>query len=81
MDLFRVLGNGAKFNKKRFIEDIALFEPSNKLRKTNDDSNAQMDLIQEIDFFHNSKSALDETLGLSKDKKITEIIEKDQEGC
>jgi hypothetical protein len=26
MDLFKVLGSGARFNKKRFIEDIALFE-------------------------------------------------------
>ncbi len=26
MDLFKVLGSGARFNKKRFNEDITLFE-------------------------------------------------------
>ncbi|PKY37747.1 P-loop containing nucleoside triphosphate hydrolase protein [Rhizophagus irregularis] len=80
MDLFKVLGSGARFNKKRFTDDISLFEPSNKLRKTNDTSDTQMDIMQEINFFHNSKSAIDETLGVIKDKKITKDVEKDQEG-
>ncbi|RGB39672.1 P-loop containing nucleoside triphosphate hydrolase protein [Rhizophagus diaphanus] len=80
MDLFKVLGSGARFNKKRFTDDISLFEPSNKLRKTNDISDTQMDIMQEINFFHNSKSAIDETLGVTKDKKITKDVEKDQEG-
>ncbi|PKK79361.1 P-loop containing nucleoside triphosphate hydrolase protein [Rhizophagus irregularis] len=39
-----------------------------------------MDIMQEINFFHNSKSAIDETLGVTKDKKITKDVEKDQEG-
>ena len=38
-----------------------------------------MDIMQEINFFHNSKSAIEETLG--KDNKITGDIEKDQGGC
>jgi hypothetical protein len=54
------------------------------LRKTeeiDDDSVIQTDLMKEIDFFHNSKNASDETLGISKvEKKITEDIEKYQEG-
>jgi hypothetical protein len=29
MDLFKVLGSGAKFNKKRFFDDITLFEVFN----------------------------------------------------
>jgi hypothetical protein len=30
MDLFHVLGNGAKFNKKRFNDDVTLFEACQK---------------------------------------------------
>lgn len=44
-----------------------------------------MDIMQEINFFHNSKSAIDETLGVTNDKKITKDVEKDaekdKEGC
>ncbi|CAG8529389.1 10320_t:CDS:10 [Funneliformis mosseae] len=86
MDLFKILGSGAKFNKNRFNEDITLFEPSNKSRRINETavdnkSNTQLDLIQEIDFFHNSKSSINETLGItkSKTKEITENLDKGQE--
>jgi hypothetical protein len=40
-----------------------------------------MDVMQEINFFRNSKSAIDETLGVTKDKKITKDVDKDREGC
>ncbi|CAI2169055.1 5511_t:CDS:10 [Funneliformis geosporum] len=85
MDLFKILGSGARFNKNRFNEDITLFEPSNRSKKVNETvdnkSDTQMDLIQEIDFFHNSKSAINETLGISKSKtkEITESLEEVQE--
>jgi len=55
-----------------------------KTNETNDDSDThdtQIDLMQEIDFFHNDKCAMDKTLGISKDKKkISKDIKEDREG-
>ncbi|CAG8497036.1 9977_t:CDS:10, partial [Scutellospora calospora] len=66
MDLFHILGNGANFDKKRFNVDISLFEPQNQkkpVKKVVNDKEAQANLLQEIDFFHNSKAAIIETFG------------------
>ncbi|CAG8588738.1 12577_t:CDS:10 [Acaulospora morrowiae] len=72
MDLFRILGTGAKFNKKRFNEDIGLFEPTSTQETKDPDS--QTNLIQEIDFFHNSKRATDEVLGTKHTKTEEQIV-------
>ncbi|RIB25898.1 P-loop containing nucleoside triphosphate hydrolase protein [Gigaspora rosea] len=66
MDLFHVLGSGARFDKKRFNDDISLFEPQKQkkpVKNVVNDQETQASLLQEIDFFHNSKSAIIETLG------------------
>ncbi|CAG8667386.1 5532_t:CDS:2, partial [Racocetra fulgida] len=81
MDLFHILGNGAKFDKKRFNADISLFEPQNQKKpvKNVNDQEAQANLLQEIDFFHNSKSAIIETLGKEQlsNERVTGYIEEE----
>ncbi|CAG8460372.1 5947_t:CDS:10, partial [Cetraspora pellucida] len=84
MDLFHVLGNGAKFDKKRFNADISLFEPQKQKKsvKNVNDQETQANLLQEIDFFHNSKSAIIETLGkeqLSNESVIGNIEDQNND--
>ncbi|CAG8576898.1 4770_t:CDS:10, partial [Diversispora eburnea] len=81
MDLLKVLGAGAKFDKKRFKDVVSLFEPSNKpipMKKIENDLDMQTNLIQEIDFFHNSKRAIEESLGIKEsiEKVVDEQVEQ-----
>ncbi|KAF9285082.1 RNA-dependent ATPase rok1 [Mortierella alpina] len=55
MDLFRMLGGGARFDKKRFKEDIEVFQP--KAASTGLNADAEAALATELDFFKNKKSA------------------------
>ncbi|KAG0162674.1 RNA-dependent ATPase rok1 [Apophysomyces sp. BC1015] len=58
MDLFHLLGSGAKFDKKRFKGDIELFEAPNDIKKAAKEKNAtatdptlRSQLLDELDFF------------------------------
>ncbi|KAI1320804.1 RNA-dependent ATPase rok1 [Mortierella claussenii] len=53
MDLFRMLGGGARFDKKRFKEDIEVFQP--KAASTGLNADAEAALATELDFFKNKK--------------------------
>ncbi|KAF9953934.1 RNA-dependent ATPase rok1 [Mortierella alpina] len=55
MDLFRMLGGGARFDKKRFKEDIEVFQP--KAASTGLNADAEAALATELDFFKNKKPA------------------------
>ncbi|KAF7727337.1 RNA-dependent ATPase rok1 [Apophysomyces ossiformis] len=58
MDFFHLLGSGAKFDKKRFKEDVELFEAPNDVKKAAKEKNAiatdpnlRSKLLEELDFF------------------------------
>ncbi|KAF9420381.1 RNA-dependent ATPase rok1 [Podila epigama] len=53
MDLFRMLGGGARFDKKRFKDDIEVFQP--KAASTGLNADAEAALSTELDFFKNKK--------------------------
>ncbi|GJJ73878.1 ATP-dependent RNA helicase DDX52/ROK1 [Entomortierella parvispora] len=55
MDLFRMLGGGARFDKRRFKEDIEVFQP--KAADTGLNADAEAALATELDFFKNKKPA------------------------
>ncbi|KAG0042382.1 RNA-dependent ATPase rok1 [Gryganskiella cystojenkinii] len=55
MDLFRMLGGGARFDKRRFKEDIEVFQP--KAADTGLNADAAAALATELDFFKNKKPA------------------------
>ncbi|ORY99133.1 P-loop containing nucleoside triphosphate hydrolase protein [Syncephalastrum racemosum] len=62
MDLFRLLGGGAQFNKKRFGSDIELFEGSAKNSKADknaavNDPKLRSKLLSEIDLFNSAPSS------------------------
>ncbi|KAI8052473.1 P-loop containing nucleoside triphosphate hydrolase protein [Syncephalis plumigaleata] len=52
MEIFKALGAGARFNKKRFSEDIKLFEHTPTATSTPVTNNTN-ELLEEIDFFNN----------------------------
>ncbi|KAF9586763.1 RNA-dependent ATPase rok1 [Lunasporangiospora selenospora] len=51
MDLFRMLGGGARFDKRRFKDDIEVFQP--KATDTGLNADAEAALTTELDFFKN----------------------------
>ncbi|SAM01189.1 hypothetical protein [Absidia glauca] len=52
MDLFRLLGNGATFNKQRFQNDVEIFESTpDAVEDVANDTNARDQLLNELDFF------------------------------
>ncbi|KAG0330826.1 RNA-dependent ATPase rok1 [Podila humilis] len=53
MDLFRMLGGGARFDKRRFKDDIEVFQP--KAAPTGLNADAEAALATELDFFKNKK--------------------------
>ncbi|KAG0316283.1 DEAD (Asp-Glu-Ala-Asp) box polypeptide 52 [Dissophora globulifera] len=55
MDLFRMLGGGARFDKRRFKDDIEVFQP--KAADTGLNTDAEAALATELDFFKNKKPA------------------------
>ncbi|KAK9766840.1 RNA-dependent ATPase rok1 [Basidiobolus ranarum] len=81
MDLFRALGAGARFNKKRFSEDVALFEkPTPSLTEKNNTTNNVDELPHELDFFNNysAKSKKVEKKGSKeKSEQIDEVEEEE----
>ncbi|KAG1170038.1 hypothetical protein G6F70_007300 [Rhizopus microsporus] len=68
MDLFHLLGSGAKFDKNRFKHDIALFEgekeanqiQSKKRNAAAVDSDVRSQLLDEIDFFKTTHTVVDQ---------------------
>ena len=62
MDIFRLLGGGARFDKKRFQHDVNLFESEKEAIRTHikqknaavNDPAVRDQLLQEIDFFNNT---------------------------
>ncbi|KAI8382427.1 P-loop containing nucleoside triphosphate hydrolase protein [Blakeslea trispora] len=62
MDIFRLLGGGARFDKKRFQHDVNLFESEKEANQTQikqknaavNDPTVRDQLLQEIDFFNNT---------------------------
>ncbi|KAG0253002.1 RNA-dependent ATPase rok1 [Mortierella polycephala] len=54
MDLFRMLGGGARFDKKRFKNDMEVFQP--KAGSTGLNADAEAALVTELDFFKNNKT-------------------------
>lgn len=67
MDLFHLLGGGARFDKKRFQHDIGLFEGEKEANQAQsqqknaavNDSNVRSQLLDEIDFFKNTHTIVD----------------------
>lgn len=62
MDLFQLLGGGARFDKNRFKHDVSLFEGEKQANQTQSkkknaavvDPNVRSQLLDEIDFFKNT---------------------------
>ncbi|KAF9998885.1 RNA-dependent ATPase rok1 [Entomortierella chlamydospora] len=67
MDLFRMLGGGARFDKKRFKEDIEVFQP--KAVSTGLNADAEAALATELDFFKNKKPASKKAPAKKNEKK------------
>ncbi|KAG0239761.1 RNA-dependent ATPase rok1 [Actinomortierella wolfii] len=67
MDLFRLLGGGARFDKKRFKEDIEIFQP--KAASTGLNADAEAALSAELDFFKNKKQPVAKN-GSQKPSKV-----------
>ncbi|CAH1757511.1 8900_t:CDS:10 [Entrophospora sp. SA101] len=67
----------SKFNKKRFNDDITLFEAQkiNQNKKIKQDT----DLFREIDFFHNDENSIAESLGEIQFEEKDASIESDSE--
>ncbi|KAF9931812.1 RNA-dependent ATPase rok1 [Linnemannia zychae] len=79
MDLFRMLGGGARFDKKRFKEDIEIFQP--KAISTGLNADAEAALATELDFFKNKKPvAKKEALVNKPVKKAKNNSDSDSEG-
>lgn len=67
MDLFHLLGGGARFDKKRFQHDIGLFEGEKEANQVQSkqknaavvDSTVRSQLLDEIDFFKNTHTIVE----------------------
>ncbi|KAL1923657.1 uncharacterized protein VTP21DRAFT_8637 [Calcarisporiella thermophila] len=82
MDAFRLLCSGARFDRKRFRNEIDLFQPeiTQKEDSENTDEATQANLLQEIDFFKSTKTSSKPTEKTKKDRKRkTEKIAGNQE--
>ncbi|KAG0084364.1 RNA-dependent ATPase rok1 [Podila epicladia] len=67
MDLFRMLGGGARFDKRRFKDDIEVFQP--KAASTGLNADAEAALATELDFFKNKKPEIKKALAPKKAAK------------
>ncbi|KAF9436477.1 RNA-dependent ATPase rok1 [Entomortierella beljakovae] len=74
MDLFRMLGGGARFDKRRFKDDIEVFQP--KAASTGLNADAEAALSSELDFFKNKKAT---TKVAKKTEKKSEVEDSDGE--
>ncbi|KAF9200455.1 RNA-dependent ATPase rok1 [Haplosporangium sp. Z 27] len=77
MDLFRMLGGGARFDKKRFKEDIEVFQP--KAASTGLNADAEAALTTELDFFKNKKPVPKKTAPTKKTEKKGNDSDSDSE--
>lgn len=67
MDLFHLLGGGARFDKNRFKNDVHLFEGEKEANQTQSqkknaavvDPNVRSQLLDEIDFFKTTHTIVD----------------------
>ncbi|EIE79563.1 hypothetical protein G6F46_010911 [Rhizopus delemar] len=77
MDLFHLLGSGAKFDKSRFKHDVKIFEGEREAIQTQSkkrnaaamDSTVRSQLLDEIDFFKTTHTVIDTK---NKSKKTNE---------
>lgn len=82
MDLFHLLGGGARFDKNRFKNDVNLFEGEKEANQTQSkkknaavvDPNVRSQLLDEIDFFKTTHTIVDSHQ--SKDDKKASKEEK-----
>ncbi|GAB5591053.1 RNA-dependent ATPase rok1 [Umbelopsis nana] len=86
MDLFRLLGGGAKFDKKRFKDDIRIIDPSS-VDQDNDetmvdqnDNTIEQDksLLNEIDFFKTTHTIVNNKKGSLGNKKSKSMQTKEK---
>ncbi|KAG0299751.1 DEAD (Asp-Glu-Ala-Asp) box polypeptide 52 [Dissophora globulifera] len=75
MDLFRMLGGGARFDKRRFKDDIEVFQP--KAADTGLNTDAEAALATELDFFKNKKPAQKAVSPKNTVKKVKKESESD----
>ncbi|CAO3587529.1 unnamed protein product [Absidia cylindrospora] len=77
MDLFRLLGSGATFNKQRFQNDVEIFESTpNAGPDVTQDTEARDQLLDELDFFKTTHTVVDAKKG-KKDKAT--VVDKTPE--
>ncbi|ORE10942.1 P-loop containing nucleoside triphosphate hydrolase protein [Rhizopus microsporus var. microsporus] len=87
MDLFHLLGSGAKFDKNRFKHDITLFEgekeanqiQSKKRNAAAVDSNVRSQLLDEIDFFKTTHTVVDQPRKKKKENDKDSDSESDED--
>lgn len=87
MDLFHLLGSGAKFDKNRFKHDITLFEgekeanqiQSKKRNAAAVDSNVRSQLLEEIDFFKTTHTVVDQPRKKKKENDKDSDSESDED--
>ncbi|CEG77307.1 hypothetical protein RMATCC62417_12087 [Rhizopus microsporus] len=87
MDLFHLLGSGAKFDKNRFKHDITLFEgekeanqiQSKKRNAAAVDSNVRSQLLDEIDFFKTTHNVVDQPRKKKKENDKDSDSESDED--
>ncbi|KAF9107556.1 RNA-dependent ATPase rok1 [Mortierella sp. AM989] len=77
MDLFRMLGGGARFDKKRFKDDIEVFQP--KAASTGLNADAEAALATELDFFKNKKAVSKKTAVKKTEKKAKSDSDSEDE--
>ncbi|KAK4515595.1 uncharacterized protein ATC70_010546 [Mucor velutinosus] len=83
MDLFHLLGGGARFDKNRFKNDVHLFEGEKEANQTQSkkknaavvDSTVRSQLLDEIDFFKTTHTIVDSNKS-KDDKKAAKEDEK-----
>ncbi|KAG0258123.1 RNA-dependent ATPase rok1 [Actinomortierella ambigua] len=75
MDLFRLLGGGARFDKKRFKDDIEVFQP--KASSTGLNADAEAALSAELDFFKNKKQPVAKN-GTKPEKKAVKADDDEE---
>lgn len=87
MDLFHLLGGGARFDKNRFKNDVNLFEGEKEANQTQSkkknaavvDPNVRSQLLDEIDFFKTTHTIVDtnhDKTTSKQDKKASKASKK-----
>jgi ATP-dependent RNA helicase DDX52/ROK1 len=84
MDLFHLLGGGARFDKSRFKNDVSLFEGEKETNQTQSkkknaaviDPNVRSHLLDEIDFFKTTHTIVGGNSNKNEDDEEVEEAEK-----